>query len=147
MKKEVSMVLSKEKVDYRKVAKEWMGLTDEQMEGMHVHHNPPQSQGGRNIPEHLYVYHPTLHAEVHGYDFMTWAKHTGTSREQRVNWGSQGGKMRGKKVQGLSQNNETVIFESATEASRNMGINRGHICMCCRGERKNAGGWKWAYLG
>jgi hypothetical protein len=28
---------------------------------MHVHHHPPRSQGGRNIPEHLYVCSPSVH--------------------------------------------------------------------------------------
>jgi transposase len=40
--------------------KAW-GLTDEQMEGMHVHHHPAQSEGGRNVPEHLYVCSPSMH--------------------------------------------------------------------------------------
>jgi hypothetical protein len=31
------------------------------MIGMHVHHHPPRSQGGRNIPEHLYVCSPSIH--------------------------------------------------------------------------------------
>jgi hypothetical protein len=37
------------------------GLTDEQMIGMHVHHHPPRSKGGRNIPEHLYVCSVAMH--------------------------------------------------------------------------------------
>ncbi len=65
MKKEVSIVLSRERQNYRKLAQEWFGLTDEQMKDCDVHHNPPRSQGGRNIPEHLFVYHYTLHAAVH----------------------------------------------------------------------------------
>jgi hypothetical protein len=65
MKKEVSIVLSQERHNYRKLAQEWFGLTDEQMKDCDVHHNPPRSQGGRNIPEHLFVYHYTLHAAVH----------------------------------------------------------------------------------
>jgi hypothetical protein len=71
---EVSIVLSKERCNYRKVAQEWYGLTDEQMEGMDVHHNPARHEGGRNIPEHLYVYHNTLHAAVHEDDFVLWSR-------------------------------------------------------------------------
>jgi len=74
MDREVSIVLSVERGDYRRVAQKWYGLTDEQMVGMDVHHNPPVSQGGRNIPEHLFVYHPTLHVAVHGSDFVGWAR-------------------------------------------------------------------------
>jgi hypothetical protein len=36
------------------------------MKGMHVHHNPPKSNGGRNIVEHLFVYSERLHDLVHG---------------------------------------------------------------------------------
>jgi hypothetical protein len=32
------------------------------MVGMHVHHCPPVSEGGRNIPEHLYVCSPEVHS-------------------------------------------------------------------------------------
>lgn len=74
MDKEVSIVLSPEKRNYRKVAQEWYGLTDEQMVGMDVHHNPARHEGGRNIPEHLYVYHNTLHSAVHGGDFVLWSR-------------------------------------------------------------------------
>ena len=74
MEREVSIVLSTERRNYRKVAQDWYGLTDEQMEGMDVHHNPPRHNGGRNIPEHLYIYHTTLHVAIHGSDFIDWAR-------------------------------------------------------------------------
>jgi hypothetical protein len=74
MEKEVSIVLSQERKKHRKLAQEWYGLTDEQMRDCDVHHNPPRSEGGRNIPEHLYVYHFTLHDAVHGDDFTKWAR-------------------------------------------------------------------------
>jgi len=74
MKKEVSIVLSVESKNYRKLAQTHYNLTDEQMKEMDVHHNPPRHQGGRNIPEHLFVYHYTLHAAVHGDDFTKWAR-------------------------------------------------------------------------
>jgi hypothetical protein len=62
----VSITLSKERRNYRKLAQEHYNLSDEQMKGKHVHHNPPVSEGGRNIPEHLYVYDEDLHDLVHG---------------------------------------------------------------------------------
>jgi hypothetical protein len=74
MNKEVSIVLSVERKNYRRLAQEWFGLTDEQMVDMDVHHNPARHQGGRNIPEHLFVYHNTLHSAVHGDDFTKWAR-------------------------------------------------------------------------
>jgi hypothetical protein len=77
MKKEVSIVLSRESTNYRALAREWFGLSEEQMRGMDVHHNPPRSQGGRNIPEHLFIYHPSLHSAVHGSQFTAWAREGG----------------------------------------------------------------------
>jgi hypothetical protein len=74
MDNKVSIILSTERSSYRKVAQEWYGLTDEQMIDMDVHHNPPRHEGGRNIPEHLFVYHKTLHAAVHGDEFVLWAR-------------------------------------------------------------------------
>ena len=74
MDKEVSIVLSTENKNYRKLAQRHYGLTDEQMKGMDVHHNPARHEGGRDIPEHLFVYHETLHAAVHGSDFILWAR-------------------------------------------------------------------------
>ena len=56
-----ALVLSSPKSNYRRVAQLHWGLTDAQMEGMHVHHYPPVHQGGRNVPEHLYVCSPEVH--------------------------------------------------------------------------------------
>ena len=39
----------------RNIARKNWRLTWEQMEGMDVHHFPPRSKGGKDIPEHLYV--------------------------------------------------------------------------------------------
>lgn len=77
MDREVSIVLSIERRDYRRVAQNWYGLTNQQMMGMDVHHNPARHEGGRNIPEHLYVYHNTLHAAVHDGEFVLWAREGG----------------------------------------------------------------------
>jgi hypothetical protein len=74
MDKDVSIVLSGESKNHRKLAQEWYGLTDEQMKDCDVHHNPARHKGGRNIPEHLFVYHYTLHNAVHGDDFTKWAR-------------------------------------------------------------------------
>lgn len=44
------------------------------------------------------------------------------------------------------QDNKIIAeFYGALEASRTTKINRGHICDCCRGERKSAGGYQWKY--
>ena len=65
MEKCLSIVLSSDAKNYRKVAQVHWGLTDEQMKGKHVHHHPAVSEGGRNVPEHLYVCSPSMHA--HGW--------------------------------------------------------------------------------
>lgn len=39
----------------RNIARKHWGLTWQQMKGMDVHHFPPRSEGGKDIPEHLYV--------------------------------------------------------------------------------------------
>ena len=36
-------------------------------------------------------------------------------------------------------------YYSLKEASRQTGCNLGHICSCCRGERKSTGGYIWKY--
>ena len=50
---------------YRKIAQENWGLTKQQMEGMHVHHRIPVSEGGTNDPTNLYVCSPSCHAMWH----------------------------------------------------------------------------------
>jgi hypothetical protein len=63
MNKSVSLTYFPPTRDYRKAAQLAWGLTDKQMNGMHVHHQPPRSEGGRNVPEHLYVCSPSIHAQ------------------------------------------------------------------------------------
>ena len=69
-----AIVLSPNYSNYRMVAQKHYKLTDEQMKDIDIHHNPPRCEGGRNIPEHLYVYHPTLHAQVHENKSILWAR-------------------------------------------------------------------------
>lgn len=83
MDKSVSIVLSRESKNCRKLAQEWYGLNEEQMKDCDVHHNPPRHAGGRNIPEHLYVYHSSLHGAVHGKDFTQWARKGYEERKRR----------------------------------------------------------------
>lgn len=39
-----------------------------------------------------------------------------------------------------------VVFESVSEASKEMGVNRANIAMCAKGQRNSAGGHKWVYV-
>jgi hypothetical protein len=116
MNKEVSIVLSVERKNYRKLAQEWFGLTDEQMVDMDVHHNPARHQGGRNIPEHLFVYHNTLHHAVHGYDYILWARKGSPSVKNRNS--APGGKasgtmMRDNKIGLFNPVNKPKVIEGA----------------------------------
>ena len=38
------------------------------------------------------------------------------------------------------------VFNSATQASEVTGVTRQHICACCKGKRKTAGGYHWRYV-
>ena len=69
-----SIVLSPNTWNYRKVAQYHYNLTDEQMEKIDIHHNPPRCEGGRNIPEHLYIYHPITHKSIHDKQALNWAR-------------------------------------------------------------------------
>jgi hypothetical protein len=84
VKKEVSIVLSREASSARNLAEQWYNLTGDQMEDRDVHHNPPRHQGGRNIPEHLYVYHNSLHSAVHEDDFTKWSRVGGERGGKKV---------------------------------------------------------------
>lgn len=52
----------------RDIARRNWGLTWEQMEGMDVHHHPPRCEGGKDIPEHLYVCSRERHRKVYHSD-------------------------------------------------------------------------------
>ena len=36
-------------------------------------------------------------------------------------------------------------YDSSLEAQRKTGVHNSHIVLCCKGERKSAGGFKWTY--
>lgn len=38
-----------------------------------------------------------------------------------------------------------VVYESAMEEARQLGISHGHIGSCCNGKRKTTGGYHWKY--
>ena len=46
----------------------------------------------------------------------------------------------------FSKNGELIAeYPSLTEASRQTGCYKSHICQCCKGKRKSAGGFIWKY--
>ena len=51
-----------------------------------------------------------------------------------------------KPIIGIDKRTGLILeFPSIMEASRQLGINSGHICECCNGKRKSAGGYVWQY--
>lgn len=38
-----------------------------------------------------------------------------------------------------------TVYYSCADASRQTGVNQGHITQCCKGRRKTAGGYHWEY--
>lgn len=49
----------------RNIARKNWGLSWEQMVGMDVHHFPPRCEGGKDIPEHLYVCSRERHKKIY----------------------------------------------------------------------------------
>lgn len=41
----------------------------------------------------------------------------------------------------------TMTFDSIYHAAHALNISQGNICMCCKGQRPNAGGFFWKYAG
>ena len=133
MNNDVSIVISRPVHNYRKLAQEWYGLTDEQMIGRHVHHNPPRHKGGQNVPEHLYVYSPEIHDEVHGGNGFTAAcseggkvggKIGGKARNKNIEACKRGGQ-RGGRVTGAKAQTEGIGFFGLTEAERRENSRKG----------------------
>jgi hypothetical protein len=196
MEKCLSIVLSSDVKNYRKVAQVHWGLTDAQMKGKHVHHHPAVSEGGRNVPEHLYVCSPSMHA--HGWHseayFIEWAIEAGRSTKglkrsdtaKENNRKAQKGRNKGKThwhnpetleekfavsppgpgwVKGMSETHKEncyrpnkkiavvcvlpdggeVEYESAYDAARDTGKDRGDIGKCCRGQKRKTGDLHWRY--
>ena len=51
-----------------------------------------------------------------------------------------------KKVIRVSESGEEVVYNSVTEGAKANGMNKTSVSACCRGKRKQAGGYKWKFL-
>jgi transposase len=118
-----AIVLSPNYSNYRMVAQKHYGLTDEQMIEMDVHHNPPRCEGGRNIPEHLYVYHPELHAQVHEKESILWARKGYDTRIKNGTENKKGVRIGG----GPSKKTEPTQQELAILKYRQSGMSRKEV--------------------
>ncbi len=143
MEKHVSIVLSPNQSNYRKVAQRNWGLTDEQMKNKHVHHYPPVSQGGRNIPEHLYVCSPSMH--THGWhndaQFISYAaeggkKNAGTTSEKRKK--SQQGNNKGNKYWNNPITGEEKFCRECPGPGWSLGMSVTHKNNCHKPVKKRA---------
>ena len=57
------------------------------------------------------------------------------------------GEAKSKKILQFTKSGEFIReWPSLSEASRKLKINCGHICSCCNGIRKSAGGYIWKYV-
>jgi hypothetical protein len=131
MDRNVSIVLTPGTANYRKVAQKHWGLTDEQMKGMHVHHEPPRCRGGRDIPEHLYVCSPSMHANGwHDLGFWLETQHSAAAKQpvevrkqngrKLADWNSKNkeknnGNRRAPTVESLTTVREFHVHERVTE--------------------------------
>ena len=72
------------------------------------------------------------------------------SIKDNTNYGTRNKRMAealSKKVQMFDKSTGELLatFPSTMEAGRKTGINQSHICSCCNGNRKSAGGFVWGY--
>ena len=123
----------------RNIARNHWGLTKEQMVGMEVHHFPPRCEGGKDIPEHLYVCSREVHRTIWHNDawFMenlakatianTGRVHSKSTRKKRSE--SLKGRQFGNNIPGVNNKHlekkviiEGVVYESQREAAKVLGL-------------------------
>ena len=51
-----------------------------------------------------------------------------------------------KPVEQILPDRNTIVYKGVKDASRKTGVNRCCIADCCKGRRKQAGGYKWRYI-
>ena len=123
----------------RNIARKHWGLTKEQMVGMHVHHFPPRSEGGRDIPEHLYVCSPEFHKKVwHGDEYymknlMKAVEHNTGKKQSEETKKKRSEKLKGRRfgnnIPGSNNSHfnkkikiKDIDYESLTDASKQLNI-------------------------
>ncbi len=73
----------------------------------------------------------------------SWSKgKTLTSEHKKKISETMGG---GQVIQMDLQGNVIRKFDNLAHASKELGISKSHICLCCKGKEKTASGYKWAY--
>lgn len=78
--------------------------------------------------------------------FVTKSMHKKMHRELCAKGGKIGGKKSSIPILQFSKDGTFIKeWQSALEAQRQLGIGHPHICSCCQGKRKTAGGFIWRY--
>jgi len=123
----------------RNIARKHWGLSKEQMIGMHVHHFPPRSKGGKDIPEHLYVCSAEFHRKVwHGDEYymknlMKAVEHNTGKKQSEESKKKRSNKLKGRRfgnnIPGGNNDHfnkevkiNDIIYKSLTEASKDLNI-------------------------
>ena len=88
--------------------------------------------------------------------FVTRSMHSKLHREQMKKCAELGGKIGGKSPSKIEKQSIPILqftkdgtfvkeWQSSHEAGRSLGISPSHICQCCKGRLKSAGGFVWRY--
>jgi len=123
----------------RNIARKHWGLSKEQMKGMHVHHFPPRSEGGKDIPEHLYVCSPEFHKKIwHGDDYymknlMKAVRHNIGKKQSEETKKKRSDKLKGRRfgnnIPGSNNDHfnkkvkiNQITYNSLTEAAKDLNV-------------------------
>ena len=135
-----------------------------------IHHRMECDENGKTIFTHKQLKEMNLYFKRPAEEliFVTRSMHWKLHREMSVKGGkilnekltfeqrSKGGKIGGKSQSKIEKQSITILqfskdmefikeWQSASEAGRKLGIVHQHICACCKGKLKSAGGYRWTY--
>ena len=129
-----------------------------------IHHRRECDENGKTLFTHKQLIEMDLYYNRPASElmFVTRSMHLKLHKEMCIKNGKIGGKIGGKisgKKNGAINGKKSSIpilqfskdgkfikeWQSLAEASRQLGISQPHICSCCKGQRKSAGGYKWKY--
>ena len=121
-----------------------------------IHHRRECDSDGRTLFTHKQLKEMNLYFNRPASEliFVTRSMHWKLHREQMRNSGKIGAKLGGKItrkkqsipiIQFTKDGSFIKEWPSAREAERQLGIAHQHICQCCKGRCKSAGGFVWRY--
>lgn len=121
-----------------------------------IHHRRECDENGRTLFTHKQLKEMGLYFKRPASEliFVTRSMHCKLHREIYSNGGKKTGAINGKKsaikqsipiLQFTKDGTFVKEWPSLSEAYRQLGILQSHICQCCKGRRKSAGGYIWRY--